>query len=464
MPAEGFRVIPMNDSNFRPVITGIGTINPLGSDVRSTWEGLKSGSTAGFRTVEFPNLTTSVAALVDDAALKDALDQFINMQTDRDRQRDLRKDRPRTHRSTQMSLVAIHQAMVQAGIAKPDGTVDVADSFGVGVYMGSGGGGSNYFGEIGRRLLQQKPIPGTDIGRALLDKVTSYPGRIIGARGPWSSSVSACSSANTAMIDAAKTLMNAQLLGTPLDYMITGGVDAIITPELVGPFESLHALAQNMDPADPEKKRKREPGKASRPYDVGREGFVMSEGATAFVMETEAHARQRGAPILAYMDGWGQTADAVHDIEPAESGEAVARALELALGMAQLLPFDPQLEGVYYMNPHATSTPKGDLAEAAAIARVFSPVLLNTIVGATKSMTGHMLGAAGAMEALACIMALREGIIPPSVNLDTLDPEIAKFELRFAGIIAQSFNIIATINNSFGMGGSNTATVFRRGK
>jgi 3-oxoacyl-[acyl-carrier-protein] synthase II len=260
-----------------------------------------------------------------------------------------------------------------------------------------------------------------------------------GLRGPNFAHVSACASGAHAIGEASRAIERGDV-----DVMLAGGAEAATVPFVVAAFANMQALSRRND----------EPARASRPFDRGRDGFVMSEGAGVLVLEAEEHARARGARVRARLLGYGASADAQHVAAPDEDGSGARACLERALRDAGLAPGD-----VHYVNAHATSTPAGDRSEARAIRAVFGAAADGLPVSSTKSMTGHLLGAAGAVEALFCVRALETGMLPPTINLDDPDPECA---LDHVAGKARAARIAVAVSNAFGFGGANSSLVFAR--
>jgi 3-oxoacyl-[acyl-carrier-protein] synthase II len=275
------------------------------------------------------------------------------------------------------------------------------------------------------------------IPMSISNMAAGYVAIHFGLRGPNLCHVSACTSSAHSIGEAARLLERGDA-----DVMLAGGAEAAATPIGLAGFGAMRALSTRNDA----------PAAASRPFDQGRDGFVIGEGAAVLVLEREEHARARGARILAYVLGYATTADAAHVASPTEDAEGAQRCMRLALADADLAPQD-----VDYLNAHATSTPAGDPAEARAIRAVFGPHAASLAVSSTKSMTGHLLGAAGALEALLCIKALQTGLLPPTINLEQPDPECA---LDHVANKARPLRARVALSNSFGFGGSNATLVF----
>jgi 3-oxoacyl-[acyl-carrier-protein] synthase II len=410
----------------RIVVTGMGLITALGQDVASTWAGLVAGR-SGIDTItafDPSRVTSRMAGQVDDFDSSHVLD---------------RKDQRRTDRYIQFGLVAARQAMDQAGL--PDRLEgELAESTGVILGTGLGGVGTLVEGISTNALrgpdrispfLIPMGIPNTGAGQVAIN---------FGMTGPNFATVSACASGGHAIGEASEIIRRGDA-----EMMLAGGSEAGIVEPLVGGFASMRALSTRND--DP-------PG-ASRPFDSGRDGFVCGEGCGVVVLEALEHAEARGAQPLAELVGYGATADASHITLPAPGGIGAVRAARRALEKAGLTPAD-----VDHVNAHATSTPEGDKAELQAIRTIFGEDAGRVAVTANKSMLGHTLGAAGAIEAITTILAIREGCIPPTINLT--DPDPAGEGLDLTPNVAAKRDVRVALSNSFGFGGQNTALVFRR--
>lgn len=410
----------------RVVVTGMGVLSALGNDVASTWEGLVAGR-SGIRTIasfDPSRLTSQMAGEVKDFDASGVLD---------------RKDIRRTDRYIQFGLVAARQAMDQAGLpARLEGSL--AEATGVILGTGLGGIGTLYEGMSTNALrgpdrispfLIPMGIPNVGAGQIAIN---------FGMTGPNFATVSACATGGHAIGEASETIRRGDA-----DVMIAGGAEAGIFEVLVGGFAAMRALSTRND----------DPAAASRPFDSGRDGFVCGEGAGVLVLEALEHAQARGAQPLAELVGYGATADASHITLPAPGGIGAVRAARRALEKAGLTPTD-----IAHVNAHATSTSEGDKAELQAIRTVFGDDAGRVAVTANKSMIGHTLGAAGAIEAIATIMAIREGVVPPTINLHDPDPNADGLDLT--PNVAQQRDIAAALSNSFGFGGQNTALVFTR--
>lgn len=408
--------------NRKVVITGLGAVTPLGNTVAAFWDNLVHGrSGIGPITLFDPsNVTSQIAGEVKDfdgaAAFRVA------------------KDSRRNDRYAQFAVAAAKEAYEHAGLS--DGAFDRARG---GCIIGSSIGGiitiSEQYDVIqrkGARKLSPFTIP------MLLNNMASGNVAIeLGLEGPSYSVGAACATANQSIGEAWRAIRCGEA-----DLMVTGGAEAAICELSVGGFCAMKALSTRNDA----------PTQASRPFDLGRDGFVIAEGAGVLVLEEESHARRRGAIILGELAGNGVTTDAHHMTHPIDDGRVAARAMTDALRHAGLNP-----ENVDYINAHATSTPVGDMCESQAIRSVFGdrPVL----VSATKSMTGHLCGATGSIELIACLKAIETGLVPPTINLENPDPACA---LNHVANTAREAKIDVALSNSFGFGGHNSALVVRR--
>ncbi len=411
-------------SRTRVVVTGLGTTNPLGGDVASTWEGLVAGRSGVRDLGDLANgLPVRIGAPVA-VEPTDILDRVVARRLDR---------------SSQFALVAALEAWADSGLdaVKEAGELD-GERFGVA--FASGIGGVHTLLSNHEVLLEKGPRRVSPIAVPML--MANAPAATVslklGARGPVNTPVSACASGNEAVSLAADQIR----LGR-VDVAIAGGTEAAIHPLPMAAFANMMALSKN--PGDPTT--------VSRPFDVARDGFVLGEGAGALVLESLEHAQARGARIYAEVLGTGITADA-HDIaQPDPEGRGGTRALRAAVREAGIAPTD-----VVHVNAHATSTPQGDVAESLMLHAVLGAAASDLIVSATKSMTGHLLGGAGALEAVATVLALHHRIAPPTINLDNQDERV---ELDVATTPRDlPAGTIAAINNSFGFGGANVAVVF----
>jgi 3-oxoacyl-[acyl-carrier-protein] synthase II len=410
----------------RVVVTGMGAVSALGNDVESTWDGLVAGR-SGIRTIEAfdpSRVDSRIAGEVRDFDASGVLD---------------RKDTRRTDRYIQFGLVVTRQAMDQAGLpARLEGE----EAERTGVILGSGLGGVATLFDNVLVMAARGPdrISPFFIPMGIANVGAGQVAINFGALGPNFATVSACATGGHAIGEAWETIRRGDA-----DMMFAGGVEAGIHEAILGGFSSMKALSTRND----------EPAKASRPFDRERDGFVIGEGAGLLVLEELEHALGRGAEPLAELVGYGATADASHITLPAPGGIGAVRAVQRALVKADLPP-----DAVDHVNAHATSTPEGDRAELQALHTIFGGHAKKVSVTSNKSMIGHTLGAAGAIEAIATIQAIRTGCVPPTINLD--EPDEAAEGLDLTPHKATARDIAVGISNSFGFGGQNTALVFRR--
>ena len=410
----------------RVVVTGMGMLTALGKDVASTWEGMVAGRSGVGPITSFDpsRLECRIAGEVKDFDSSGVLDK---------------KDQRRTDRYIQFGLVAARQAMDQAGL--PDRLEgDEAQRTGVIFGTGLGGVGTLVDGITINALRGPDRISPFFIPMGIPNVGAGQIAISFGMTGPNFTTVSACATGGHAIGEAWETIRRADA-----ETMVAGGAEAGIREPLVGGFDSMHALSRRND----------DPAAASRPFDQARDGFVPGEGAGALVLEELEHARARGATIYAEIVGYGATADASHITLPAPGGLGAVRAAERALRKAGLGP-----EDIVHVNAHATSTPEGDKAELMAIRTIFGERAGSVTVTSNKSMIGHTLGAAGAIEAIVTIQTIRESCVPPTINLVDLDPVGEGLDV-VAGV-ARSQDVPIAISNSFGFGGQNTALIIRR--
>jgi 3-oxoacyl-[acyl-carrier-protein] synthase II len=408
------------------VVTGIGLVTPLATGTEETWQAAlacKSGvdTIKGFDASAFP---TRIAGEVSDF---DAMaSKFVDAKELR------RNDR------------FIHFALAAAQLAIEDSGLDPSKEDGdrIGVVIGSGMGGIATIEETlatlkerGLRKVSPFFVPSVVINLAGGQVSLRY-----GFRGPSFAPVSACATGNHAIGDAMLMIERGMC-----DVVIAGGAEATITPLGLAGFVAARAMSERNDA----------PGAASRPFDKGRDGFVAAEGSGVLVLESVAHARKRGAKMRAWLSGYGASSDAHHITSPAPDGNGALRAMKMAIEMAGLTPND-----IGHVNAHATSTPAGDIAECKAMQALFGEHLAKVPVTGTKSLTGHMLGAAGAVEAGLSVLSLERGIIPPTKNVDDLDPECGAVDV--VRNTAREVKFDAVLSNGFGFGGTNASVVFRR--
>ncbi len=408
-------------SRTRVVVTGMGTTSPLGGDVESTWDGLLAGR-SGVRalTEEWAeNLPVKIAARV-------AVEPTEVLERVKARRLD---------RSTQLAMVATMEAWAASGLADAE-----FDRDRLGVAMASGIGGVNTLLSNYDTLLEKGPRRVSPLAVPMLmpNAPAANISLLIGARGAVNTPVSACASGNEAI-----SLGVDQIRLGRADVVVAGGTEAAIHPLPMSAFANMMALSKNVG----------DPTTVSRPWDTARDGFVLGEGAGVLVLESEEHARARGAHVYAEVLGAGITADS-HDIaQPDPAGRGGSRAILRALQESDVDP-----SSIMHVNAHATSTPKGDIAEGLMLHATLGRHASEVVVTSTKSMTGHLLGGAGALEAIATILALHHRRVPPTINLDDLDPEV---DLDIATTVRElPAGDIAALNNSFGFGGANVAVAF----
>jgi len=408
----------------RVVVTGMGTITPVGNDVATTWRSLIEGKsgTAPITKFDASNFPVKFAAEVKGFNPLDYMD---------------RKEAKRADQYTQYAVAAARQAMTNAGLVERNGM----DPDRIGVIIGSGIGGLKSFEEqhdVYRERGVGKISP-FFIPMFIADIAAGIVSMMFNAKGPNYATVSACATSAHAIGDAYRTIQYGDA-----DVMITGGAEATVTPMAIGGFANMKALSERND----------SPETASRPFDSTRDGFVMGEGAGILILEELEHALGRGATIYAEIVGYGATGDAYHLTAPAPDGEGAQRAMKRALKDAGLEPKDIQ-----YINAHGTSTPANDFNETRAIKAVFGEHAKSVNVSSTKSATGHMLGAAGAVEAVVSAMVVGTGIIPPTINYQNPDPEL---DLNYTPNKSVERDVNAVLSNSFGFGGHNTTLAIKR--
>jgi 3-oxoacyl-[acyl-carrier-protein] synthase II len=402
------------------VITGMGCVTPLGLDFCSTWQALVKGQSgirpiAGFDTTEFDVRIAGEIQDFDPTRIMNA------------------KEARRIDRFIQLGMYAAREAWADCGL-----TVTPENSERLGAISGSGIGGVGSLGEGFRTLFSKGPsrVSPFLVVQMLIDLMPGQISMDLGLRGPNFSVISACATSGNAVGEAAEVIKRGDA-----DVMIAGGADSGVVPIGIAAFQAMRALSTRND----------EPSKASRPFDVGRDGFVMSDAGGMIVLEELEHAQARGARIHGELIGYGATADAYHVSAPAEDGEGAARAMKIALKKANVSPRD-----IGYINAHATSTTLGDRSETQAIKTVFGTAANDVAISSTKSMTGHLLGASGVIEAMICIKAMQDGILPPTINLDTPDPAC---DLDYIPNVARHRQVDVAMSNSFGFGGHNSALV-----
>jgi 3-oxoacyl-[acyl-carrier-protein] synthase II len=406
----------------RVVVTGVGAVTPIGDTVDATWDSMMHGRGGIARITRFdPSPYESQMA----GEVKDF---------DPTRYMD-RKDARRTDRFAQFATAAASQALT-------DSKLDIAkEPERIGVSIATGVGGLETLVE--QVLLMEKRGP-SRLSPFLVPMLMANAGSAqvsmqFGLKGPNLTHVSACASSAHAIGECAAIIDRGQA-----DMMVAGGAEAAVLPLAIGAFSTMHAMSRRND--DPEH--------ASRPFDKDRDGFTLSEGGAAVILEEREHALARGAHIYGELVGYGATADAYHITSPSPEGEGNARSMKMALAGAKLEPTE-----IDYINAHGTSTQPNDREETAAIKSVFGAHAYKLLVSSTKSMTGHLLGAAGALEAIACLLALRDGCIPPTINYTTPDPAL---DLDYVPNTARPKEIKTALSNSMGFGGHNATLIFTR--
>jgi len=412
----------MSTLDSRVVVTGIGVICPLGLNTTETWEALAAGRSGVDRITLFDTegFETKIAGEVKGFEATN----YMNP-----------KEARRNDRFSQMAVAAGLEATKQANLKIDDSNKDD-----IGIIIGSGIGGLTTLFEQTKVLLEKGPdrvspflIP------MMMPNIASAQASItLGARGPNLCTTSACSSGSDAVGIAYETIKRGDAKA-----MISGGSEAIINPVGVSAFNALKAISTRND----------EPQLASRPFDAERDGFVIGEGACVLILENLTYAKKRGVKILAEMMAYGTSADAYHITAPLETGEGAAMAVQRALDKAGIKP-----DEIDYINAHGTSTMLNDKMETKAIKSVFGDYAYKIPVSSTKSMMGHLVGSAGAVEAAICIMAIRNGVIPPTINLTHPDPEC---DLDYVPNTARQAKVVTALSNSFGFGGHNSVLIFR---
>ncbi len=407
----------------RVAVTGMGMVTPLGHDVAANWDALVHGRSGIGRITRFDPAPyeTQIAGEVRDFDPTKYMD---------------RKDARRTDRFTQFAVAAASQALADANLET------VPDPERVGTAIATGVGGLETL--IKEVLLMEERGPSRLspflVPMLMANAASAQCSMQFGLKGPSLTHVSACASSSHAIGESGEIIRRGQA-----DIMVTGGSEAAVLPLAIGAFSTMHAMSRRND--DPER--------ASRPFDKGRDGFVLSEGSAVVILEEREHALKRGARIYGELVGYGATADAYHITSPSPEGEGNARAMRMALEEAGLAPTD-----IDYINAHGTSTQPNDREETAAIKQVFGEHARTLLVSSTKSMSGHLLGAAGSFEAIACLLALREGCIPPTINYTTPDPAL---DLDYVPNQARAKAIRTALSNSMGFGGHNASLIFTKG-
>ncbi|MCE7791915.1 beta-ketoacyl-ACP synthase II [Salipaludibacillus sp. CUR1] len=409
--------------NKRVAVTGVGAVSPLANDAYTSWEKIKKGE-SGIDTItkfDMEKYSVKVAGEVKGFSAKDYMDF-----------KEARRMARFTHFAIAASKMAAEDASLKVG--------ENVDAERTGVWIGSGIGGLDEFEEQHKKFLSKGPrrvspfiipmfIPDMASGRVSIE---------LGAKGMNNCSVTACASGTNSIGDAFRVIQKGDA-----DVMIAGGAEASITEMTLAGFSNMTALSTNDDPRS-----------ASRPFDKNRDGFVIAEGSAILILEELEHALARGAEIYGELCGYGATGDAHHITTPALDGEGGQRAMRMALTDGGFSP-----EDISSINAHGTSTPYNDLYETNAIKKVFGPHAYNLGVSSTKSMTGHLLGAAGAIEAVFSVLSLKDGILPPTINYETPDPEL---DLDYVPNESRKADVQAVMSNSLGFGGHNASLVFKK--
>ncbi len=409
----------------RIVITGLGTLNPLGNDPAATWAAIRAAR-SGIGPITLFDASDYETRIAGEVKSFDPVARFG------------RKEARRMARLTQLALAAAGDALTDAAL--PD---DPAVRARTGVVVGSGMGALDPIHEAAETLAARGPgrLSPFFVPMMLADTPAAVISIAHGLSGPNLAVYTACASGNNAIGEAAAIIRRGAA-----DVMLAGGAEACILPLGLAGFGVMGAISTRND----------EPQRASRPFDAGRDGFVVSEGAALLVLEEREHALARGATVYGELLGYGSSADAYHITMPGEAGEGAAASMRAALDDAGLTTAD-----VDYINAHGTSTPLNDRAETAAIKRLFGERAYALPVSSTKSMTGHLLGAAGALEAIICLLALRDGCIPPTINYEQPDPAC---DLDYVPNAARPADLRVVMSNAFGLGGHNATIVLGRGE
>ncbi len=407
----------------RVVITGMGVVSPVGSDLRTFWDNLTNGR-SGIGRVSLFDVSGYDTQIGGEVKKFEPASWFK-----------VPKDAKRADRFAQLGMAAAKLAMADAGL---EGAPEDPERFGV--ILGSGIGGLKSLEDQHTNLITKGPgrISPFMIPMMISNMASGLVSMEFGLQGPNFAPVSACATSAHAVGEAWRMIRDGDA-----DAFLAGGSEAAIVPLGIGGFGAMKALST----------RNAEPARASRPFDKGRDGFVMGEGAGVVVLESLEHATKRGAQIYAEVIGYGLTADAYHMTSPPENGEGAQRCMRMALKKAGITP-----DQIDYVNAHGTSTPVGDLCEIRAVKAVFGEHVHKISVSSTKSMTGHLLGAAGAVESIACALAIKHGVVPPTINLE--DPDEG-CDIDLTALTAKERKVTTCLNNSFGFGGHNASLILR---
>ncbi len=409
----------------RVVVTGIGLVTPLGTGTEKTWGNLIAGKSGIRRITRFDAVAAGMPCTIAGEVPDFNVEDWIN-----------RKDARKMDTFIQYGIAAAQMALAKSGF-----DISEENANRVGVVIGAGIGGLPAIETTVRAYDAGGPrkISPFFITRSIINMTSGWVSMLTGAKGPNSATVTACATGTHAIGDAYEIIRRGQA-----DAMIAGGAESCVCTTGIGGFCAAKALSTRND----------EPERASRPWDVDRDGFILSEGSGVLMLESLDSASGRGAEIVAEVAGYGMSGDAYHITAPAPCGEGGARCMRAALDSAQMNPGD-----IDYVNAHGTSTPAGDLGEAQGIKSVFGAHASRLMVSSTKSMTGHLLGAAGGVEAAFSALAVYHGVVPPTINLDHQDPEC---DLDFVPHTARDANLRAVISNSFGFGGTNASLLLKK--
>jgi 3-oxoacyl-[acyl-carrier-protein] synthase II len=404
----------------RIVVTGMGCVTPLGLDLSSTWQAMLEGK-SGVAPIQGFDASQHEVKIAGEVPEFDPT-KIMNA-----------KEARRIDRFIQLGMYAAREAWQDAGLS-----VTPENAERIGAIAGSGVGGIGSLGAGFKTLYDKGPDRVTPflIVQMLIDLLPGMISMDLGLKGPNFSVVSACATSGHAIGESAEVIKRGDA-----DVMLAGGADAGVGPIGIAAFHSMRALSTRND----------DPTRASRPFDIERDGFVMAESGGMVVLESLEHAQERGATIHGELIGYGLSADAYHVSAPSEDGDGAARAMRMALKKSGLSTSD-----IGYINAHATSTPLGDRSETNAIKSVFGSAAYDVAVSSTKSMTGHLLGAAGVIEAIACIKAIQDGVLPPTINLERPDPQC---DLDYIPNTARKRQIDVAMSNSFGFGGHNSSLI-----
>jgi 3-oxoacyl-[acyl-carrier-protein] synthase II len=407
-----------NYTDRRVVVTGLGVVTPLGHDLNTFWQSLIAGQ-CGIDKITAFDASAFDTQIAGEVKNFDPLPAFPSP-----------KEIRRTDRYSQFGIYAAWSALKDSGLELDQENLDE-----IGVFLGSGIGGLATTSEQHKILLERGPgrMSPFTIPMLISNMASGLVSMYFNLRGPNFATCSACATANHAIGEAWRTIKAGDA-----QVMFAGGAEATVIPIGIGGFCAMKAMSTRND----------DPKTASRPFDKDRDGFVMGEGAGVLVLEELEHAKKRGAQIYCEIAGYGNTADAHHLTAPAPGGEGAARCMKMALRNGGL-----NLTDISYVNAHGTSTPQGDICETQAIKTVFGDHARKLVVSSTKGATGHMLGAAGAVEMTICTLAIKHGIVPPTINLQNPDPEC---DLDYVPNTARQMPVNAIVNNSFGFGGHNS--------